>query len=359
MEASLVGPSGNIALTSSALTIGRAADNTLVVSDPQSSSHHAEIRPDAQGYSLVDLNSTNGTFVNEQPLAPQSPRLLMPGDVIRIGTTKFTYELPGSNDATIRANARDYAGQGYQPTVPSPPVPPPSYNPAPQQGYQGYQSYPAYPSSSPQQAQPPSAYGEYGQGQGGGAAQPYPQPGYQQPQNNTAPQGYPPPQGNYQQQWGAAPGQLGAPPQAPPRKRNRTGLVIGLVVLLLLLVGGGVAGYLVLRSTPEKTLQAYCTALLNNDAQGVYNQLSAHAQSQTSVAKISQGLQTLSDPRIGGFKTCTYSNVQQNGSSATATIKYTVGNTLVPPLTSNDVLIDENGTWKLDRAQTPTAPGQQ
>ena len=142
-------------------------------------------------------------------------------------------------------------------------------------------------------------------------------------------------------------------PVAPTRKRSRTGLIIGLIVLLLLIVGGGItAGYFILRSTPEKTLQAYCSALLHSDAQGVFNQLSAHAQSQTSVARISSGFQQVNDPRIGGFKTCTYSNIRENGSTATATIKFTVGNTLVPPITTNDVLVYENGAWKVDRGQS-------
>jgi FHA domain len=327
MEASLNGPSGNIPLTSSVLTIGRAADNQLALADPQSSSHHAEVRPDAQGHMIVDVNSMNGTFVNEQRLAPHAPRLLISGDVIRIGTTRFTYETAGSFDATLRAGVADFAGQEYLSTMATPPpaAPSPAYHPASQPGYQEYQPPPAYPA---------------------------PQPGYQPPQYSQPQQGYPQAQAGFQQQWGAVP----LPPAAQPRKKRRTGLLIGIVVLFLVLVGGGIGGYLILRSTPEKTLQAYCTALLNSDAHGVFNQLSSRAQSRTSVAKISTGFQAVDKPLVGGFKTCTFSNVQENGSSATATIKFTVGNTIVPPITSNDVLVDENGTWKIDipPTQSPT-----
>src|SRR6266851_3425914 len=121
MEASLNSPQGRINLTSTVFTIGRSPGNQVALPDQQASSHHAEIRPDAQGYLLVDLNSTNGTFVNEQRLAPQSPRLLTNGDVIRIGTTTLSYEIAGSYDATARADAGEYANPGYAPTMPVPP----------------------------------------------------------------------------------------------------------------------------------------------------------------------------------------------------------------------------------------------
>lgn len=169
-------------------------------------------------------------------------------------------------------------------------------------GNRGYQ---------PTQVQPPSAYGNYGQ---------------------EAQRGY------------------GVP---PPQKKSRTGLVIGLTVLLLVLVlvGAGIGGYFILRSTPEKTLQAYCNALLNSDAQGLDDQLST--REQTNVANIAAGLKRANDPSIGGIKTCTYSNVQQNGSNATATITFTVGNTTLPVYTDNVVMIDENGSWKIDGGQDP------
>ena len=356
MEASLNGPSGRISLPSTALSIGRAPDNQVVLADAQSSSHHAEVRPDAQGYAIVDLSSTNGTFVNEQRLAPQSPRLLMPGDVVRIGTTQFTYEVAGSYDATMRANAGDFASQPYQPTVATPPPSawPSNYAAESQPGYQ----------------QPPSAYGDYGQGGQHGQygqqsypaqqpAAPYPpqSPDYQQaqPRYNTAPQNFPPPQGDYQQQWGAAPGQLGVPPApvAPPRKRSRTGLIIGLVVLLLLLVGGGIGGYLYFtRSTPEKTLQAYCTALQNSDAQGIFNLESSNLQQHTTVNEIRTGLAVIDSPLGGGgVKNCAVGPVtNNNGTTATGTVTITLGNG--KSQTSSGVLVNQNGSWKLGNTQS-------
>ncbi|SRR6266567_3552350 len=71
--------------------IGRAWDNQLVLNDPTVSSHHAEIRAQGQDYIIVDLGSTNGTFVNEQRLDRNVARLLISGDTIRIGEKIFTY----------------------------------------------------------------------------------------------------------------------------------------------------------------------------------------------------------------------------------------------------------------------------
>src|SRR5437588_484225 len=98
MEAALIGPNGRTTLGTTPLTIGRLPSNQLHLTDSQASSRHAEIRPDAgrQRYSIVDLGSTNGTFVNEQRIPPNAPRYLNSGDKIRIGETSFTYESSGT-----------------------------------------------------------------------------------------------------------------------------------------------------------------------------------------------------------------------------------------------------------------------
>jgi pSer/pThr/pTyr-binding forkhead associated (FHA) protein len=365
MQASLNSPNGRTTLTANALTIGRSADNQLVLQDPQVSSHHAEIRPDAQGYVLTDLGSTNGSFVNEQRLPPRTPRLLISGDVIRIGTTSLSYEIAGSYDATVGASTDEYANPGYSPTVAAPQTPYSSYNPESQPGYPGYTDYQQQPPSSPNysaqpgypgyQQQPPSSPNYPAQPGYAGYQQP-PQPGYA-----GTPPGYPP----QQPSWAAAapvPGQYGVPgypaPAAPVPPKRRTGLIIGIVILLLVVVGAGIGGYIYLNrstSTPEKTLQAYCTALQTSDAQGVFNQLSAHAQGQTSVQRISLGFQILDAPQVGGVKGCTFSNVQQNGSTAKATVVITAGvsGPSNPPITDTFTLVNENGTWKIDMGRVP------
>ncbi len=103
MEATLVGPYGQTTVepTPYPFTIGRASDNRMVVNDLKVSSHHAQIRPEGQGYEIIDLGSSNGTFVNEQQLVPNLPRFLNPGDQIRIGDTRFTYEAGTMAQQTI------------------------------------------------------------------------------------------------------------------------------------------------------------------------------------------------------------------------------------------------------------------
>jgi pSer/pThr/pTyr-binding forkhead associated (FHA) protein len=49
------------------------------------SRQHAVIERNADGYSISDLDSTNGTWLNENKLAPQSPRPLRSGDALRLG----------------------------------------------------------------------------------------------------------------------------------------------------------------------------------------------------------------------------------------------------------------------------------
>ena len=78
-----------IALTESALSIGRLPDNDIVVADPKASRKHAEIRPAGNGFMLVDLQSTNGTRINGTAV---SEHVLVDGDVIAIGATEFRFE---------------------------------------------------------------------------------------------------------------------------------------------------------------------------------------------------------------------------------------------------------------------------
>ena len=82
------------------LTIGRAEDNDLQVSDPKVSRHHAQIQSAAAVFVIVDLGSANGTLVNGERLA--DPHTLRHGERITVGDTELTYEEPGAPlDATI------------------------------------------------------------------------------------------------------------------------------------------------------------------------------------------------------------------------------------------------------------------
>src|SRR5215472_16601410 len=114
------------------VTIGRSPDNQIVLNDPQASSHHAEVRPEGEGYVISDLGSTNSTFVNQQRLTPNVPYALKPSDFIRIGSTEFTYSANTNqqDDATIANSPGEWNAQSYAPTVGiAPAAYPPNYNP--------------------------------------------------------------------------------------------------------------------------------------------------------------------------------------------------------------------------------------
>ncbi|MCX7607464.1 MAG: FHA domain-containing protein [Bacteroidia bacterium] len=71
-----------ISPTKSPVTVGRAPDNTLVLSDPTVSSRHARFFFQTGHWYIQDLGSTNGTFVNEHRVTQYA---LQAGDKIRLG----------------------------------------------------------------------------------------------------------------------------------------------------------------------------------------------------------------------------------------------------------------------------------
>ncbi len=77
-----------ISLGSPVITIGRAADNTVVLNHPQVSGHHARLEQVPGGYRIIDLNSTNHVYVNAQRVQTYD---LKPDDEIHIGPFRFTY----------------------------------------------------------------------------------------------------------------------------------------------------------------------------------------------------------------------------------------------------------------------------
>ncbi len=72
------------------LTIGRRADNTIVLPDSLVSRQHARIEWQADGPVLHDLGSTHGTYVNGRRVS--GPRSLQPGYVLRVGDTILQVE---------------------------------------------------------------------------------------------------------------------------------------------------------------------------------------------------------------------------------------------------------------------------
>ncbi|MEC8729953.1 MAG: FhaA domain-containing protein [Actinomycetota bacterium] len=72
------------------LRMGRSTDNSVQIADNQASRLHAEVRYENGQHHIVDLGSTNGTFVNGIQI--EKTYTLSHGDIIRIGATELRYE---------------------------------------------------------------------------------------------------------------------------------------------------------------------------------------------------------------------------------------------------------------------------
>ena len=77
-------------LTDKSLTIGRDAEAGIQILDRSASRFHAEIFAVGGMWFVKDLESKNGSFVNDERLKDEE--LLREGDVIKIGTTELVYE---------------------------------------------------------------------------------------------------------------------------------------------------------------------------------------------------------------------------------------------------------------------------
>ncbi len=76
--------------------IGRTADNQIQVDEISVSRHHAEIQLSHGGlYTVRDLGSANGTFVNGNTITSQD---LLHGDVLQIGTVRFRFRMAGEEE---------------------------------------------------------------------------------------------------------------------------------------------------------------------------------------------------------------------------------------------------------------------
>ncbi len=302
MEATLQSPFGRTILGTATLTVGSTADNQLVLNDTSVTAQHAILRPEGQGYSLTDLGSAYGTFVNEQRLSPHLPRELQNGDTIRIGNIQLTYNVTtgSSIPPTVYAAPGQISDQGYSPTVLAPggsSIPSTVYNPTP----------------SPLVPPPAPSYN---------LSNPYETPA-------SAPLGssyVPPP---------------------PAKKRGHRGLWITLSIvggilligiILLFILGSGPS------MTPTQTYQSFCKDLKAHDAQAAYNLYSQGAKKQLPQADFTAGVAITTD--------CAVSNVDDATGKGTITKAIAGGGTLI----QDDKVINEDNEWKIDAQATRETP---
>lgn len=87
---SLVMPDGRrIPIGEEPISLGRLPECDIMVSDPNVSRRHAEVRRQGNAFVVVDLGSTNGTKVNGVGV---KERRLADGDEIAVGATRVRFE---------------------------------------------------------------------------------------------------------------------------------------------------------------------------------------------------------------------------------------------------------------------------
>jgi len=82
--------SGGYHLVEGENRVGRSAGNEVHIVAEKISRHHARIIQTGETLEVIDLGSTNGTFVNEEQLEPNQPQILKEGDQVRFGDQRFT-----------------------------------------------------------------------------------------------------------------------------------------------------------------------------------------------------------------------------------------------------------------------------
>ncbi|HET8844592.1 MAG TPA: FHA domain-containing protein [Ktedonobacteraceae bacterium] len=236
MAIALLGPEGRVNLSMQIYTFGSAPDNQFVLTDFKVSPRHAALQLQGRSYALVDLRSINGTYLNEQQIAPDQPVVLQNGDRIRIGYTLYAYEMsqseaPAFVQGTAQSSSPSHppilqaSGSEYEQSSSS------SYPPAMQESPAGYSQGPYFP--------PMPGYGQPGQ-----ASLPYTNPAHVQPADP-----------NFRSYLADTP-QPGLPyasfAENAPKKRRPAALVI--VLILVLLLGGSVTGLFVYLSRPQPVI---------------------------------------------------------------------------------------------------------
>jgi limonene-1,2-epoxide hydrolase len=316
MQAVLHGPRGSTILETTLFTFGSSPDNSLVIDNIKVSAHHAEIRSEENGFSITDLGSIHGTYVNGERLVFNSPRLLNSGDSITIGDSEFSYNIEETSQSEesisiSREQERGFEVLSGENLATFPTAHQENINESPQdQQLIGANTH----DTSPQQSMPSNAQ--------------------QLDSTLFIPPGFE----------GPIPGYI---PIEEVRRRDRRFILIGFG--LLVMVALAIGGYFYFnRSTPEKTLDAFCIAMQGQDYQTAYNQLSNSLQISETEPDFANTLRA-----NGKVNICTHSSANTANNKATANM--TIVTNSGQASSSHIILTADSGNiWKL--SLFPTTP---
>ncbi len=88
-------------LAHSVVTLGRNADNDVVLPADGVSRHHARLQATSLGWEVLDLGGANGTWLDDRRLRPQEPTPLLPGAKLRVGPYELELLAPDVSASAI------------------------------------------------------------------------------------------------------------------------------------------------------------------------------------------------------------------------------------------------------------------
>jgi len=98
-------------ITDKPLTFGRGDEADIQIKDERMSRQHFVVGPKGDKFFVRDLNSTNGTFLNNNRITEQE---LKPHDKIRAGQTVVVFEIEKSKGVATVINEMSAEGKGYK-----------------------------------------------------------------------------------------------------------------------------------------------------------------------------------------------------------------------------------------------------
>ncbi|WP_415879899.1 FHA domain-containing protein [Methylomonas sp. TEB] len=107
-------------------SVGRSAENSVVVNDQSISRHHLQIKREADGWWLYDLNSTHGVYLDKQRLAAKT-KLQLPVS-LGLGVSPFELKIASANAKPVLPTPKDDAtlfAAAQTPVLNQPIAPPP------------------------------------------------------------------------------------------------------------------------------------------------------------------------------------------------------------------------------------------
>jgi pSer/pThr/pTyr-binding forkhead associated (FHA) protein len=149
------------------VNIGRADYNDIVLPDESVSTTHAKLQRREGVWVLVDLDSTNGTFVDGEPVKGETP--LAPGATVRFGDVSAVFE-PTDDAAGVAKGGGTRMIEKMTMVPPPAPAPAPAPAPPPAPAAPKAPTKPKAPVAKPKPRPPAAVTKKKGKGCGGSAA---------------------------------------------------------------------------------------------------------------------------------------------------------------------------------------------